>query len=289
MSVSCQKVQDLLPSYIDDMVSAEEKEAIKEHLASCEICAAEETFLRNTVAVAKNLPQLAVSDTFRAKLHDRLLEETQVAPQPAKRKSVFMRYASGLVAAAAVVVLSVVTFSNLPDVYDIEEIEQPAGNEAHVTQQEEPLQDDGGVQTPLKTRRYTEDATPKAPIHEDVKTEETTPAQAAFSHEPMTEPAASCAEDADLSDNEITIRQRELRFSMTEAGKRAAQALLASYAGSDGVILIPQEKIEEIAAMLEDVEGYVSHTIAAGAARTVDGETAKELCKTVKVILETTD
>lgn len=47
MKNECKIVSDLLPLYIEDMVSAETSEFIKEHLEKCEICKADLESLKN--------------------------------------------------------------------------------------------------------------------------------------------------------------------------------------------------------------------------------------------------
>ncbi len=115
MSKSCHEVKKLLSPYIDDMLNAEQEEAVKAHLAVCEACRRDYELLSGVLRTAGTLPAIEATDSFRAGLHAKLIaaaEEKSLAVQPKKRP--LWRLASGVAAAAAVIALSVAAFSNLP-------------------------------------------------------------------------------------------------------------------------------------------------------------------------------
>ena len=52
--ISCDIVRDILPLYLDDVVSEETKEMIEEHLNSCETCKKEAAIMKQDVILPIN-------------------------------------------------------------------------------------------------------------------------------------------------------------------------------------------------------------------------------------------
>lgn len=113
MSKSCKEILVLLSPYIDRELDAETAKAVEEHLSACESCRAEYRFLSGISQAAGALPELSVSAEFHNALHEKLAAAAAEKNISGRRKPVW-QWAAGFAAAAAVVALSVVTFSSLP-------------------------------------------------------------------------------------------------------------------------------------------------------------------------------
>ncbi len=118
----CENIQNLIPLYIDNMLSENERDILLEHIANCKACKEELILMQTMVSKIAELPEIPVSPTFHRKLMERVRKE---------KVGGYTRYTRGwksaasFVAAAAVVALSVVSFLSLdkdggnqnPDVY----------------------------------------------------------------------------------------------------------------------------------------------------------------------------
>ncbi len=102
----CEKIEELLSPYLEDELSQEEKEAVKDHLQTCESCAALLSFLKETKESLTAFPQLEVSQNL---LH-------RLSSIPSKRKRVRLSFDFLLqpslqpVLAAASILLVLVSF-----------------------------------------------------------------------------------------------------------------------------------------------------------------------------------
>lgn len=64
----CEKIEELLSPYLEDELSQEEKEAVKDHLQTCESCAALLSFLKETRESLTGFPELEVSQNLLNRL-----------------------------------------------------------------------------------------------------------------------------------------------------------------------------------------------------------------------------
>lgn len=110
MSESCKDILNLIPMYIDTSLDTKESDRVAEHINSCEKCHAEFMLMSSVMKKTRELPDIKVSSDF----HDNLMQKVrkQQAEKHKKRIALLRRSSMG-VAAAAVVALSVVGFSNL--------------------------------------------------------------------------------------------------------------------------------------------------------------------------------
>ncbi len=104
-SSDCKNVLNLIPLYIDNLLSEEETDIVSRHLATCKSCKAEFEFMKSVMKTAKDLPKIDVPADF----HNKLM--SKVRTQKLKR-NVTLKHINAFVAAAAVVVLSVLAVSD---------------------------------------------------------------------------------------------------------------------------------------------------------------------------------
>lgn len=121
--ILCKDVCNLLPLYIDNMLSDEEMTQISEHLAQCSACRKEYELLKGILRQTEELPKLEVSEEFSAKLHCELEKtaETMFSAEEAELNVVSVpkrkrwRIVSVAAACAAAIAVSVIAWNRLPD------------------------------------------------------------------------------------------------------------------------------------------------------------------------------
>jgi len=112
VSKASNHVKEQLSAYIDDVLSDEERALVEKELASCATCRENADFMSGIINTAKSLPELDITEDFRVGLRERL-EQEKTAKVPVRWS--YWRYVSGFAAAAAVLVLSVITLNSLPE------------------------------------------------------------------------------------------------------------------------------------------------------------------------------
>lgn len=113
----CNYIQELLPLYIDNMLSEEETDIVCEHINTCASCKEEHAFLKAMTVSLGEIPEVALPEGFHARLFDKLCKEA-TKTKKAKRISLlhsatFRRTLTSVAAAAAVVAVSVVAHVGL--------------------------------------------------------------------------------------------------------------------------------------------------------------------------------
>lgn len=106
----CEQILNLIPLYIDNMLSEEENDIVGRHLNSCENCKKEFEFMTSLVKNSAHIPEISLPDNFHKKLMIRA--EKMLRAKKAKRYIMLRRVGTGVVA-AAVLALSIVSFSNI--------------------------------------------------------------------------------------------------------------------------------------------------------------------------------
>lgn len=101
----CKNILNLIPLYLDNMLSEEENDVVRQHLTLCEDCKKEFEFIKSLSKTTKKLPEIDVPVDFHKKLM------TKVCARKTKHYLKLKRI-STLSAAAAIIVLSVVAVSN---------------------------------------------------------------------------------------------------------------------------------------------------------------------------------
>ncbi len=110
----CKKILNLIPLYVDQMLSEEETDIVNRHLEICEDCKKELDFMKSMQKTAAALPDIEPSCDF----HKNLMEKAQRTQRAKKaRKFIILRRAGAGVAAAAVVALCVVNFANIDNTH----------------------------------------------------------------------------------------------------------------------------------------------------------------------------
>ena len=106
----CKKILNLIPLYVDKMLSEEETDIVSRHLEICEDCKKELDFMKSIQKTAAALPDIEPSCDF----HKNLMEKAQRTQRAKKaRKFIILRRAGAGAAAAAVVALCLVNFANI--------------------------------------------------------------------------------------------------------------------------------------------------------------------------------
>lgn len=80
MKLECKHVWPYLSGYIDDTVSAEERQAIEEHLEHCEICSAILDSVHNIIVLTADDRVFHLPVGYSERLHDRLQRELNEPP-----------------------------------------------------------------------------------------------------------------------------------------------------------------------------------------------------------------
>ena len=133
----CANIINLIPLYIDNELTEEESRIVREHIAACPHCRQECEMMQSIVRKTKNLLKMDVPEGF----HARLMQQIQREEVQKRKIALPWRNAMGLVAAAAVVAVSVVSYLNLdrttqtpnPDVYLSEEAPAAEGQKKEQT------------------------------------------------------------------------------------------------------------------------------------------------------------
>ncbi len=108
----CEQMQNLIPLYIDNMLSEEENDILCEHIKNCRECQETYELLKSVILTAKAVPEISVPEDFHEKLMGNVRKE---AAKKRVNLMAFRRTVVGFAAAAAVVAFSVIAHVNLPE------------------------------------------------------------------------------------------------------------------------------------------------------------------------------
>lgn len=106
--MKCETIRSMISSYIDKDLNDIEKTELEKHIAECQQCREEYESMLDIIAVCGNLDELELPQSFRAELHQKLVEEK-------KKRNIFSgvfgstgrKMATGLVAAALVLAIGI--------------------------------------------------------------------------------------------------------------------------------------------------------------------------------------
>ena len=262
MKHTCENVKELLSLYIDELLCDDERDAVFAHLETCADCRSEYEFLSGIVKTAKTMPTLSVSEELHANIMQTIAGQTKA--KPVKRS--LWRMASGFVAAAAVIAISLISLDSLPGHPDLttEPTPKVTATAAPVTETAEPAE---------KT-----DTTPVITLPPSRPQEAVSPTPAA-----LQEPVVPAAEDIPAAPASMAVEepvytgdenpQPEAR---SFSGSRAEETVSCYYIGEesyeeavlildanefDGLAyLVPVGEKEAVCGKLESLSGYVRHT-----------------------------
>lgn len=106
----CKNILNLIPLYMDNVLSEEETNIVSRHLKTCESCKKELKFMNSIKNSTAALPGINPSADF----HKTLMEKAEKMQKAKKaRKFIILRRTGAGVAAAAVVALCLVNFTNI--------------------------------------------------------------------------------------------------------------------------------------------------------------------------------
>jgi hypothetical protein len=108
----CTNILNLIPLYIDNMLSDEENDIVCEHIKECASCRGEYEFLKSIMAGAESLPEIEVPKDFHETLMNKVRAEAK-GQKLHRHKFSGWRSFAGIAAAAAVVAVSIVSYINL--------------------------------------------------------------------------------------------------------------------------------------------------------------------------------
>lgn len=106
----CEKVLNLIPLYIDNMLSEEENDIVSRHLNSCENCKKEFEFMTSLVKSVADIPEISPPSDFHKKL---MAKAEKIARNKKARRYIMLRRVGTGMVAAAVLALSIVSFANI--------------------------------------------------------------------------------------------------------------------------------------------------------------------------------
>lgn len=142
--ILCKDVCLLLPLYIDNMLSDEEMTLVREHLARCSECRKEYELLKGIMQQTENLPALEVSESFSAKLHEKLensaaamAKDENETMQKTLKPNTRWRIIPVAAACAAVIAVSIVAWNRLPSTDQF--IKEPITSTSQPKQSDAPM------------------------------------------------------------------------------------------------------------------------------------------------------
>lgn len=101
--MNCADIQEKISLYIDNILDAQEKQLVEEHLSECKNCAQEYEMLKANIEALNSMQQVELPEGFRDELHSKLVAEQK------KRK---VNWRSYTVIAAAVLIMVVSALQN---------------------------------------------------------------------------------------------------------------------------------------------------------------------------------
>lgn len=119
-NTECEKIRNLIPLYIDNMLSDGEKDKVIKHLEKCPDCCNEYNYLKAIIGVTKNIPQKEMPSDF----HKNLMEKVSSVALAKKKRYITLRHVSAGVAAAAVIAISFVALGETGEPKEMELTDQ---------------------------------------------------------------------------------------------------------------------------------------------------------------------
>jgi hypothetical protein len=81
-AMTCREFRSTHVAFVDDLLSAADKQSMLEHRASCAGCARLDVRIRRSLLVARNMPRIEVSPDFMSKLNARLAATEEESGSP---------------------------------------------------------------------------------------------------------------------------------------------------------------------------------------------------------------
>lgn len=99
--MDCRDFREQHVAYVDDVASAQDMAAMRQHLQRCRACAHHDTAVRRALLLARNLPEVYCSADFMERLHARLRESGATAELPAAARAWHLRQSRAFALLAA--------------------------------------------------------------------------------------------------------------------------------------------------------------------------------------------
>ena len=248
----CTKISECIPLYLDNMLSKAEYDIVEHHLAECKCCREEYTVLKTARNAVKSLPEPELPEGF----HKSVMNKIRAVGKPKTTFRPYAKHLAGFAAAAAVVVLSVVSVARLdapeqninPDAYlTAQPSVQPAGDEKlsalDVAATTEPATAKTQAETPKVANAKTQ--TEKPVPSEEAVYNEAKPSQ-------KTEPAAvgegrkseQPPKDVAGTFQRERMPQEAHLPSAASADEKDASGIAEGQAESDGVMAVSEQTEE---------------------------------------------
>ena len=112
----CEKIRNLIPLYIDSMLSDKDADEVLKHLDKCPDCKNEYNYLKAIIGTAKEIPQKEPSSDF----HKNLMEKVKTKSHKKKKHYITLRHISAGVAVAAAVAISFVALGEMDEPKEME-------------------------------------------------------------------------------------------------------------------------------------------------------------------------
>ena len=238
----CEKILNLIPLYIDNMLSDEENDEVLRHLKTCKKCQSELEYLKSIIDTTKDIPEIDLPKDF----HKNLMEKAEKIERTKKKKRyITLRHISTGVAAAALIAIS---FVALGEISEHKETKQP---DQYITSRlsDEPIQKDA-----RDNADYDNDVKPKERNlnKESVKSAQT-PKDAATEVK-ETQVVEQIPASISVADEVVTYTIATLE--LTEEIKEEVLEILSQYEKDEKGYIVPNikdviEKTENLGAIVD--------------------------------------
>ena len=247
----CEHILNLIPLYIDNMLSEEENDILCEHIKICRECKKEVEFLKSIKGVAGEIPEIEVPKDF----HERLMNKIAMEDTPKKRFGIvaLKRTAISFATAAAVVALSVTAHFNLPKNADTKDVDDFTPITISVPEQEPVIKEESKKETIKPKAKAVQAAEePKAVPKTDEKEQEAVP--------PEGNMILAISDDFNDTDTETRIEKHQI-VSVTLDGDEyeKAEEILNDFEKDDKGYKI-YDNLEDTLAKLSELYGFSSQT-----------------------------
>jgi len=240
----CEKILNLIPLYIDNMLSDEENDQVIRHLKTCTACQNEFKYLKSIINTTKDIPKVELPSNF----HKNLMEKAEIIKKAKQKKRyLIFKRAGAYVAAAAVVVLSFVTFGEFINPKDEPTTDRYLTSEISPEPYSYEEKDSKTKPTSDKTGEYLYDVS-KSP-----KTDNATE-EREKTHNTRQEDLSQVPASISIDDEEITYATATVE--VTEEIKEEVLKILSQYEEDENGYIVPDiddavEKIKNLGAIVE--------------------------------------
>lgn len=231
--MNCNEIGNLLPAYLENLLSPEEKKNIEGHLASCPRCSRAYEALKKTDEIVQDLTEVEPPPFFEQRIMSRVREEA-VQKQGVLRKLFYPLYIKVPIQAFATLLVAVIAFSVyrtvIPELKDLAPpaitLTEPAKDQATAESRKAPMAP--AAVTPVMRTPAADLPEKKQPrfvapaIENGAKTD-----QAAGSPSPLQEERGSSMKPAAPAmkareEEDVTLRAETLSKAQDKAGRQEA-------------------------------------------------------------------